>query len=90
MTSNADQGIYDDVDHDPDDDIWRQKVKRPVRLNNEDAETAIQRENEGSYRGMRNPRLPKHRAVGDKAFVVISRKLMRGPAIEDLSRRQGQ
>ena len=85
VTSNS--HITDDIDDDAEDDLVNQRVKRPIRLKGEDADTARRREHVAALGGMRNPRLsvqrvPKHRAVGKKAFKLISSELLMKPDIE--------
>ena len=76
-----------EVGDDPDDDLVRQRVKRPVRLRGEDAESRRTRENREALGGMRNPRVSNmrvtgHNAIGKKAFKVLSRLILADGAIE--------
>ena len=59
-----------------DDDLMNQRVKRPIRLKGDDADTARRKENQAAIGGMRNPRLsvsrvPDHKVVGKRAYTVI-------------------
>ena len=77
------QGLHHDVEHDADDDLMRQTVKRPTQLKGHSDEVRTM-ENKAAIGGMRYPRLSigkvsGHKAVGKKAFKVISALILRDP-----------
>ena len=78
-----------DVDIDPDDDLIKPALKRPIRLKNEDVQTRRAKSNREALGGMRNPRnalhrLPNHEAVGKRALRAMTETLNQDSAIQDL------
>ena len=87
MASKDDAAPEHDIDKGADDDLMNQRVKRPIRLKGDDADTARRKENQAAIGGMRNPRLslkrvPNHKVVGKRAYTVIDKLVAADPSME--------
>ena len=57
QSDGEEDDIIHDVDANPDDDLIKQTLTRPVRLKEDDAQAQRTRENVAALGGMRNPRI---------------------------------
>ena len=87
----SDSHLGDDPEfvHDPEDDLIKQTLKRPIRLRNEGGIAQRTKENLEALGGVRNPkkaiqRLPNHKKIGQLALDAMMQVLYADAAIEDL------
>ena len=78
---------HDDKLEEDEDDLIKQRLKRPIRLRNEDAHTVRTQENRAALSAMRNPRhalhrLPKHQSVGKLALNAMTAVIVADTSIE--------